>query len=357
MKKTMLLALALLAATVGWSQDTLYTPLQEGYYNNNIPKLDMGYMFQGVSQWGIGCGVVTKEMYTAKEDTLTVYGVAAAMVTNKESSYPLPDETEEQWLNYFYSQYLDTSLDECYEYLGLYLRSGDSLEVQQEKLVHRKFDSPTYYVESGVPRAYNPNYVYPMYERFFDTPVAVTDTFYMGVTQRSMVYPFGSPQDHMDFRLLYIGGEACNHFYEYHVNKYCWPGENVVWDWPSRGPLGYCEYYLIFPILTPRPDADTTGGSTGDSTAVGGDTLTVVPADMMVRYVSVQPNPAVDEARVLSSFGLERIEAYNAGGQKVYEGKAEGLEATLDVKGWPRGSYLLRITTPMGTVTKKLLVE
>ena len=69
------------------------------------------------------------------------------------------------------------------------------------------------------------------------------------------------------------------------------------------------------------------------------------------------PNPAVDEARVLSSLGLRGIEAYNAGGQKVYEGKAKGLEATLDVKGWPRGTYLLRITTSMGTVTKKLLVE
>ena len=73
--------------------------------------------------------------------------------------------------------------------------------------------------------------------------------------------------------------------------------------------------------------------------------------------MSVQPNPAVDEARVLSSFGLRGIEAYNAGGQKVYEGKAKGLEATLDVKGWPRGTYLLRITTPLGTVTKKLLEQ
>ena len=353
----MLLALALMAAQAGWSQDTLYTPLQEGYYNNNIPKLDKDYMFQGAPQWGVGCGMTSKEMYVAKDDTLTVYGVAAAMVTSKESTYRLPDQTEEEWLNYFYSQYRDTSLDECYEYLGLYLRSGDSLVVQQEKLVHRKFDSPTYYVESGLPRAYNPNYVYPMYERFFDTPVTVTDTFYMGTTQRSMVYPFGTPVDHMDFRLLLIWGEACNHFYEYHVSQYCWPGDSIFWRWPFRGPLGYCEYYLIFPILTPGPDADTTGGGTGDSTAVGGDTLALLQADMMARYVSVQPNPAVKEARVLSSFGLTRIEAYDDRGRLVLAREASGLEAVLDIAAWPRGTYLLRIATPMGPVTKKLIVQ
>jgi hypothetical protein len=60
---------------------------------------------------------------------------------------------------------------------------------------------------------------------------------------------------------------------------------------------------------------------------------------------------------VLSSFGLSHIEAYNAGGQKVYEAPASGLEAVIDVAPWPRGTYLLRITTPLGTVTKKLLVQ
>ena len=108
---------------------------------------------------------------------------------------------------------------------------------------------------------------------------------------------------------------------------------------------------IVFLYAITEPDDGTGGGSGSDTT------LTITASDAAARYVSVQPNPAVDEARVLSSLGLERIEAYNAGGQKVYEGKAEGLEATLDVKGWPRGSYLLRITTPMGTVTKKLLVE
>ena len=96
-----------------------------------------------------------------------------------------------------------------------------------------------------------------------------------------------------------------------------------------------------------------------DSVGIGGGDTTVFinGSDMVARYVTVQPNPAVEEARVLSSFGLERIEAYDDRGRQVAEFAAKGYEATLDIKAWPRGTYLLRITTPMGTVTKKLLVQ
>ena len=142
-----------------------------------------------------------------------------------------------------------------------------------------------------------------------------------------------------------LHGQECRQLHEYHVWKYCYP-EYTYWNWPLR--QGSDDMYLlIFPILTPNPD--TTG--------TGGDTLAVTQADMVGRYVSVQPNPAVDEARVLSSFGLERIEAYNAEGRLVFKQETTGLEATLDVKGWPRGTYLLSIQTPMGPVTKKLLVQ
>ena len=60
---------------------------------------------------------------------------------------------------------------------------------------------------------------------------------------------------------------------------------------------------------------------------------------------------------VLSSFGLTRIEAYDPNGHRVADLPATGLQATLDVASWPAATYLLRITTPMGTVTKKLIVR
>ena len=86
-------------------------------------------------------------------------------------------------------------------------------------------------------------------------------------------------------------------------------------------------------------------------------TVAVTEPDLVGRYVSVQPNPAVEGATVLSSFGLTRIEAYDPNGHRVADLPATGLQATLDVASWPAATYLLRITTPMGTVTKKLIVR
>ena len=93
-----------------------------------------------------------------------------------------------------------------------------------------------------------------------------------------------------------------------------------------------------------------------DSTGVG-DTTGIGRVDLASRYVSVQPNPATDEVRVMSSFGMRHIEAFDGGGRRILDRKAEGLQCTLDVSAWPRGAYLLRITTDMGVTTKKLIVR
>ena len=129
---------------------------------------------------------------------------------------------------------------------------------------------------------------------------------------------------------------------------------------------------LIFPILTP-PDTtivdpvdttivdttivDTTIVDTTivDTTIV--DTVGIGMVRLLERYVGLQPNPASERVLVTSSFGLRRLEVYNAAGAKVAEQPATGYSATLDVAALPEGSYLVRIATPSGSVTKKLLVQ
>ncbi len=344
MKKTAIFMLAMLPAMMGWAQDTVDNLLLDGYFYNNLPSLNKDNIPGGSFICGDNCGILTKEMYTPYKEPITIYGVAAAMSTPLDRFY-IPDEPDvnpAEWWWIFFDYYGDTSTADLYEYLGVYLRSGDSLVPHRELMVHRRYDTPAYYINFGLYR-YNPNFCYPMYEKYFDSPITVLDTFYMGTTERT-----SNTWDHplnMGFELMSLHGQECRQLHEYHVWKYCYP-EYTYWNWPLR--QGSDDMYLlIFPILTPNPD--TTG--------TGGDTLAVTQADMVGRYVSVQPNPAVDEARVLSSFGLERIEAYNAEGRLVFKQEAAGLEATLDVKGWPRGTYLLRIQTPMGVVTKKLLVQ
>lgn len=354
MKKISILMLALLPALTGWSQDTVSNPYGRGYFTNNIPDTTSSDYYVGwVPTCGASCGVVTKEMKASQ--TLRIYGIAACMMSDRDALYlpeSLSEEERQEWLDNFYSNFIDTSADELYEYLGIYLSDGDTALVpQREVMIQWRVDTPAYYVATGLYMWGGPNTTYPMYEKFFDSGyVAVSDYFYVGVTQRSCVGTFGT-QAHMGLSLMRMSGRACDKSPEYHVKKMCWPEDGYVyWNWDPRVSMITYDHYLIFPILAPDDYPWDTSG-------VGGDTLAVTQADMVARYVSVQPNPATEQARVLSSFGLSHIEAYNAGGQKVYEAPASGLEAVIDVAPWPRGTYLLRITTPLGTVTKKLLVQ
>ena len=112
--------------------------------------------------------------------------------------------------------------------------------------------------------------------------------------------------------------------------------------------------HMIFPILEP----DSNGYFCEDSTAVepGGDTLSVQEA-MLWKSTVVLPNPARGEARVVSGVGLTQVEAYDAAGSRMGTWQASGNETRLDVSAWPEGTYLLRLTTPLGQVTKKLIVR
>ena len=340
----------------GWSQDTVAPFIRGNYFYNALPDIRGDILPRFVAISGSeGCGISAKEMYTYGKP-LRVYGMAAAMVTMLDVLYLPPNiyeldpdfDTAEWFQMTILDNYRDTSLDESYEYLLLCVSDYDSLRILDSVRVHRKYDTAAYYVATGIQgngSIPNPNFVYPMYEQYFDLSIMVLDTFYVGVTQRSATGG-ETTFNHMCFWLLEFQGQGCQSINEYHVNKLCY-SYDTHWWWPLRQQTSN-EYYMIFPILTPKP---------GSQNPDNPDPESVTEADMVSRYVTVQPNPAEKEARVLSSFGLERIEAYDGGGRQVLAREASGLAATIDVSSWPCGTYLLRITTPMGTTTKKLLVQ
>lgn len=142
--------LALLPMSAGWTQDTLQDPFREGYFKNNIPNTgENTYRVVARPQVGNQCGITTKEMYAGGNAPMKVYGVAACMMTDKDLFFIPPTADPEEWWASFWSDFRDTATDECYEYLGIYLSEADSLVVQQEVMVHRKYDTPVYYVETG----------------------------------------------------------------------------------------------------------------------------------------------------------------------------------------------------------------
>ena len=240
--------MAVLACMTVWGQDTTDSYLRPGYFYNYLPETDKCDFLPGlIPSAGNFCGANTKEMYASEMDSLTIYGVAAVMLTQLDLTR-VPENASQVWWEEFFEEYGDTSTADLFEFLGVYLRDADS--------------------------------------------ITVTDTFYMGTTQRTVGHI--RPRENISFGMMMLGGSPSRvSFHEYHVTKFCSP-TNTHWYWPDRLPMG-AEYFMIFPILTPDPSnpGDTVGGNPGDST------LTVTESDMVSRYVSVQPNPALDEAQVL----------------------------------------------------------
>ena len=344
MKKIVLLLLTTMPVITGWTQDTVESVNRANYFMTPFPDTLRTYVMSFIPNPGNACGIQTKEAYS--KEGVKVYGVAAAMMTDRDAFYIPPEDPtvdSAEWWEDFFRNYRDTSIDECYEYLGIYFRSADSLVPQREVMVHRKYDTPAFYVKHNRVQWGNPNFVYPMYEKYFDSSIFVSDTFYVGVTLYTSAFRM-TGYDNIGFHTLMYSSSTYS-FHEYHVYKYCYPNETIYWEWPYRGRGS--TYYLLFPILTSDPDNPEDPENPN----------VVEQADMLSRYISVHPNPAKDMARVLSSFGLTHVEAYDADGRSIYAREASGYETTLDVTAWPAGTYLLRITTPMGAVTKKLLVR
>ena len=285
--------------------------------------------------------------------------------------------------------YVDSTLDQVAENLQLYeYRGGEFLMAGNEELpIHFRDTLPTYYLQ--LPQLeycppYSPLPPYPVYERYFQTPVTVSDSVFVGITNNHyrlapggrysspgitvkgfLPGKFGDPS-------IKLPGQILAHRMVV--------GKDTIWDVDSE----YSTARLfLYPILTPAPENTTdtiiipgdtiiNAGDTiiipgdtvfpifpGDTIVPGGDTLAIDRNDPVYRYTNVAPNPATETVRVTSSFGLSRIEAYDLKGHLISEFRTPNSEfsTTLDVSSWPRGTYLLRITTPAGPTTKKLLIQ
>ena len=277
------------------------------------------------------------------EESLEVYGIAAAARSGNymyDDGYaPVTD---------------DTSTRYAYSWLMLFEAEPDSLRPLADTAytyVHVR-QTPQYYLKFDVCNQFvfcdSPRFLLPMYERYFPKPVTVTDSFYVGTIVR---------RDHWVNSLSDIGFPAVlfsnDDDYtavlrvklEYVIDEYGIP-EQEINRWETWLGMGHF-HTVMFPILTPQPD--TTGGG-GGGTGIGQTSL-------VDRYTSVSPNPASNTVRIVSSFGISAIEVFDASGRSVFRTEAHGLAGTLDVAAWPRGTYLLHITTNSGMAVKKLILQ
>ena len=341
------------------AQDTLYlNGPKEDYYNDKGwvtgDEINWRPGFTGTDQYATVGG------FTAKEE-LTVYGIAAILCT---PHLYLPDNLlEEEALRVH-----DTSLGIVQENLRLYRYSNGNMVMHPEELpVNIRHTPVSYYLLFDTVPIFNyfwytDSTPLPVYERYFENPVTVSDTFYVGVSNNGYrVYDIDEygHQTTTRWKLEHI----CFHGFPYDFDlDYMVARQNDDSSW--RFQSGFVQFFF-YPILTPGENLiDTTQADTTiviDTTVVIDttqmDTVAIRMPEYFGRYVSVSPNPATGSAEVLSSFGLSRVEVFNAAGRKVMDLKAEGLKPTLDVSKLPSGAYLLRIHTPQGMTTKKLVVR
>lgn len=340
--------------TAAHTQDTLSwgeTP-KTGYFYNDFPSEDT--IFKTWSLEYEDRDIIAKYLYA--NDTLTVYGIAAAIFS--------PKYLDSLGITGVYLR-RDETYDSCIEALRLYradpgapTQLGEDLTIhiidtpmsyywKMQKTTDSPFHPPTYWA---------PMPPLPIYERYFATPQTVVDSFYVAYTQTSyyLVHPLVASR---------VG------FAPIGINPLV--RKNPTWEEPQAkysdsrwryyvGDRAYWLCTLIFPILTPNPDSTGgggTGGSEGGESGEGDDTLSIRQDDLLQRLVAVSPNPASGRARVTSSFGLTRIEVFSPDGRPLLDRPAEGLTSDLDLAAWPAGTYIIRIHTPMGTVSRRLVVR
>ena len=394
------------------AQDTLWqraVPLDNYFYNNWIDtNTDMYSMCE---YYYNGSLAMAKRFIT--EDTLQVYGIAAMMVHEFYiGMYYYTPASFQAILEEYYPE--DPSIDNCEGWLKLfqYHKNGSPVMQQVGDSLHVHIhNTPVsyYFIANHQPFFRSDTLPKPVYERYFDKPKSVNDTFYVGFTRSHMAY---NNKDSVWY-------ERRPSFYCMAFDHTCSLGleqffnENVAafrpsgsWDFHDSA----MSAYYIFPILT-MPDTTVVGGgyvisgdtlissdtvvvngdtlvtydtiSVGDVTVgsdtvaygdtlvvvdtlvFGGDTvivhdtlLSVMPADLLQRLTGVMPNPAAVTARVVSSVGVSGVDVYSLTGRRVLTLRLPDapLAANIDVSRMPAGTYLLCIHTPMGAILKKITV-
>lgn len=72
---------------------------------------------------------------------------------------------------------------------------------------------------------------------------------------------------------------------------------------------------------------------------------------------SVYPNPANNEAVVLSNFRIEAVEIYDVSGRMVKREEVSAYELHTDLQSLAPGSYVFKIKTVKGTIEKKIVKQ
>jgi hypothetical protein len=122
----------------------------------------------------------------------------------------------------------------------------------------------------------------------------------------------------------------------------------VTDDYPDR----FYGFY-IFPIFAETDSSLECIGCEGMTDTTDSSSL----VNIVDNYTFIFPNPANKEVNVQCSFRMQTLELFNEQGQKVNEWKVDSYHYLLNVEDYPKGNYVMKIKTKLGTATKKVIIQ
>lgn len=352
MKRIIIIVYLLSLGGIIHAQDTL-TALKPSWFYNYVPERPSGG-FMGSRK---KCDI-TKVLYT--DQPIYIYGVAVAVRTigGYETTWDeITDAEKEYCLNFVE----DTSFAHCEEFIRAYEMNKDTITILREGVCNIG-TPPSYYME--IPEEVIPHWrpkkcwLLHFYEVYFDQPLLVTDSFYVGMSKyQSQINPSTG-------KLLY------------------WPLEPVYTEIPTEDQAGLnlpfnilyspdsncAQWYYAKELISQSPEIQQSDGIFNDYTnrclwffpivdsgswnPPHWEGIAPLPS---APSVTVGPNPTTGKLSVHSEHVISYIDIYDSHGELVDIHNTRALSCELDLSALPTGVYFLHLYTSGGTVSKRVI--
>ena len=413
MKKTLFFSfLIVLFAVKCAAQDTVqymdpYYLFNERHPYTTIPfpgyTWDMMCRFTGTTATASGYNTIasSSRYHTPSQEPILVYGIAFTVEGNGYIMGRGHEEIKESDIDKYPYEAVISKIE------------GDTLDVLATTTWNYETDSRAYFKYSIMGDGQLYEYVAPVFEYYFETPVLVYDTFYVGWSRLLSTQPYfflynlsidsmtsywiqnERPLESYDNHQQYLWGGV---FPIIQPNRHCrvpaapslvvYSGTNTVrftlpyaagdslvlsiagYGQPADSGTVYPVTDSIMDIVIPDSGRYTArlmricqryGGVMLQSDWSGPTHFFIVnnlaigqPSDM---GVSIVPNPATDAVTVSADATLLTLELRDLLGRTILTQQPASTKTTVDVSTLPAGTYILRLHTPQGIATKKLIVK
>jgi hypothetical protein len=202
-----------------------------------------------------------------------------------------------------------------------------------------------------------------VYEFYFDTPVTVKGTFFVGLRYN------GKHAQSVDDIRLYAIRMVGRNMPDYNAPVYgqCAPGyysvdckyDSLIWNWAALCESWWASSGTVYPATIPDVEEMelVIDLHPGFFPIIKPKNNAVVEAAEEVYGVEVVPNPTRGRAAVHSKRAIRSVAVSDMGGHEMMRKTFGGEQYIADLPEFPKGCYVVTVETVQGIAVKKLVVE